>query len=69
MTYFQSFSSFTNDPLSRFPQRGKASFAAPSPVGEGREGGKLQIVFLLFIITDTHFENFLSVYQVDVPLI
>ena len=33
-----------NDPLSRFPQGGKALFSAPSPVGEvpiaiGREGG------------------------------
>jgi len=28
-----------NDPLSRFPQRGKALFSAPSPVGEGWEGG------------------------------
>jgi hypothetical protein len=26
-------------PLSRFPQRGKALHCAPSPVGEGWEGG------------------------------
>jgi hypothetical protein len=26
-------------PLSRFPQRGKALYGAPSPVGEGWEGG------------------------------
>jgi len=35
----------------------------------GMEGGKLQIALLLFIITDTSFENFLKVYQVEVPLI
>ena len=33
------------------------------------EGAKIQIVFLLFIITDTRFVNFLQFYQVDVPLI
>jgi hypothetical protein len=27
------------NPLSRFPQRGKALHGAPSPVGEGWEGG------------------------------
>jgi hypothetical protein len=30
---------FINDPLSRFPQRGKVWLSAPSPVGEGWEGG------------------------------
>ncbi len=30
---------FLNDPLSRFPQGGKAILPAPSPVGEGWEGG------------------------------
>ncbi len=29
-----------DNPLSRFPQGGKASFSAPSPLGEGREEGK-----------------------------
>jgi hypothetical protein len=38
--------SISIDPLSRFPQGGKAFFVAPSPMGEvpisiGREGGKL----------------------------
>jgi len=28
-----------NNPLSRFPQGGKALLSAPSPVGEGWEGG------------------------------
>jgi hypothetical protein len=28
-----------NDPLSRFPQGGKAELVTPSPVGEGWEGG------------------------------
>jgi hypothetical protein len=28
-----------NDPLSRFPHGGKALLSAPSPVGEGWEGG------------------------------
>jgi len=35
----QILSYFLNDPLSRFPQRGKALFGAPSPLGEGWEGG------------------------------
>ena len=30
----------SNDPLSRFPQGGKALNDAPSPLGEGWEGGK-----------------------------
>jgi len=30
----------SNNPLSRFPQGGKAIHIAPSPVGEGWEGGK-----------------------------
>ena len=30
---------FLNDPLSRFPQGGKLLLPAPSPVGEGWEGG------------------------------
>jgi len=36
------------DPLSRFPQGGKAVNFTPSPLGEGREGGKgiLKFVFL-----------------------
>jgi len=34
--YFQFFSF---NPLSRFPQGGKALYGAPSPVGEGWEGG------------------------------
>jgi hypothetical protein len=29
----------SNNPLSRFPQRGKALFSAPSPLGGGWEGG------------------------------
>ena len=29
----------SNDPLSRFPQGGKALHDTPSPVGEGWEGG------------------------------
>ncbi len=28
-----------NNPLSRFPQGGKALLSAPSPLGEGRDGG------------------------------
>jgi len=35
----QILSYFLNDPLSRFPQREKALFGAPSPLGEGWEGG------------------------------
>ena len=29
----------SNDPLSRFPQGGKALFGSPSPLGEGWDGG------------------------------
>jgi len=31
--------SVSNNPLSRFPQGGKALPGAPSPVGEGWDGG------------------------------
>jgi hypothetical protein len=39
MLIFNNFYCIVNYPLSRFPQGGKALFSAPSPVGEGREGG------------------------------
>jgi hypothetical protein len=32
---------FQLDPLSRFPQGGKALGETPSPLGEGRDGGFL----------------------------
>ena len=45
----------SNNPLSRFPHRGKALFAAPSPLGEGWEGGSNDLVKnCLFLIPDSH---------------
>jgi hypothetical protein len=44
-----------NYPLSRFPHGGKALFSAPSPVGEGRDGGiKKQKLLTLLLIADSH---------------
>jgi hypothetical protein len=37
-----------NDPLSRFPQGGKALISAPSPVGESWEGGLSDIKLMLY---------------------
>ena len=43
-----------NDPLSRFPHGGKALFSAPSPMGEGWEGGIITYQkIVLCIIPDT----------------
>ena len=39
MLIINSFHIILNNPLSRFPQGGKALFSAPSPMGEGWEGG------------------------------
>jgi len=36
----------SNYPLSRFPLGEKLKFSAPSPVGEGWEGGKKQLNLL-----------------------
>ncbi len=38
MLIFKYFHFISNNPLSRFPQGGKACLGAPSPVGEGWEG-------------------------------
>jgi hypothetical protein len=43
-----------NDPLSRFPQGGKVLLSAPSPVGEGWEGGTNKKVIILFMIANTY---------------
>jgi hypothetical protein len=53
-----AFTVFSIDPLSRFPQGGKALFCAPSPMGEGWEGGLItyEIISLLFI-PDTQYNN------------
>ena len=39
MLIIKYFNFILNNPLSRFPQGGKALLSAPSPVGEGWEGG------------------------------
>jgi hypothetical protein len=39
----------SNNPLSRFPQGGKALHGTPSPVGEGWEGGKNYLSNYFFI--------------------
>ncbi len=46
----------SNDPLSRFPQGGKALIGTPSPVGEGWVGGPhIKNYNSLFIIFDSLF--------------
>jgi hypothetical protein len=40
----------SNNPLSRFPHGGKALFGAPSPLGEGWEGGSKNIIKYFFIL-------------------
>jgi hypothetical protein len=45
----------SNNPLSRFPQGGKALFGAPSPLGEGWEGGPNDLIkYYLFLIPDSN---------------
>ena len=45
----------SGNPLSRFPHGGKALISAPSPLGEGWEGGLNDLVkYCLFLIPDTH---------------
>jgi hypothetical protein len=45
----------SNNPLSRFPQGGKALFSTPSPLGEGWEGGPNDLIkYYLFLIPDSH---------------
>ena len=40
----------SNNPLSRFPHGGKALFSAPSPLGEGWEGGLNDLIKYCFIL-------------------
>jgi hypothetical protein len=51
----------SNDPLSCFPQGGKALYDAPSPLGEGWEGGNnMHLIIVLFMLPDTHIFLFFS---------
>jgi hypothetical protein len=53
MLIIKYFHRISNNPLSRFPQGGKALLSAPSPVGEGWEGGINKKMIYLFMIADT----------------
>jgi len=45
----------SNDPLSRFPHGGKALFGAPSPLGEGWEGGTNDLIrYYIFLTPHKH---------------
>jgi tetratricopeptide (TPR) repeat protein len=53
---------FLKDPLSRFPQGGKAGSVTPSPLGEGRVGGKRSVRNILFILIVLIFNSSLSIF-------
>jgi hypothetical protein len=42
-----------NDPLSYFPRRGK-DYSAPSPVGEGWEGGEYPAKIITFYLFNSY---------------
>ena len=58
MLIAKNFRFISNNPLSRFPQGGKAFYNAPSPVGEGWEGGNYYLkLSVIFMIADTQLKK------------